>query len=134
MCSFVCICIYVCEREKEVKSSQIILASPPFLQSSQAVVGVGYANTGRLSACPFRGNRAVHCSHTLTHAECRGLGGSSPVSRSHTHIYVCVYGAGTFLETHSLSVSLLSSGLFLLSPPPAHLCVVAPLPLPLQPH
>lgn len=99
----------VCETEEEGKSNQLILAvSPPLVWSSQAGLGVGYANPGRLSACPFRGSRAARCFlHTHPHSRrVQRTWRLKPTQQvSHT---LHVYGAETFLETHS-SLLLLSS-------------------------
>ncbi len=138
----VCVCVCVWEgRNKEGKNHQIILAAPsPPLQSSQSGVGVGYANPGCLSACPFRGSRAeqhaASCTHTLTHAECRGLGGSSLVSRCHTRLHVCTYGAETFLGRATLNALFLLSSVLLSSfsfPLLQHTFVLFSLPLFLSP-
>lgn len=90
--------------KKEGEKSYYPRPPTPVVQSSRPAVGVGYANPGCLSACPFRGSRAARClSHTHPHS-CRvqrtwWVEPSQQVS--HTLACVCVYGAETFLETHS---------------------------------
>lgn len=55
----------------------------PFVPSSQPGVGVGYANTVCLSACPFRGSRAARCFlHTPPHLH--RLQKTFPRDTSHT--------------------------------------------------
>ena len=150
------VCLSSCVWEKDWKgmsegnSHQITLAPPPppppllsLVQSSQPGVGVGYANPGRLSACPFRGSRAARCFlHTHPHS-CRVLRTwmVEPSQQvSHTIMRVCVWErAETFLETHSsllLSSVLLSYCSFPPSSRTPLCCFPCPSssPLPLQLH
>ena len=150
------VCLSSCVWEKDWKgmsegnSHQITLAPPPppppllsLVQSSQPGVGVGYANPGRLSACPFRGSRAARCFlHTHPHS-CRVLRTwmVEPSQQvSHTIMRVCVWErAETFLETHSsllLSSVLLSYCSFPPSSSTPLCCFPCPSssPLPLQLH
>lgn len=82
------------------------------MQSSQAGVGVGYANTGCLSACPFRGSRAARCFlHTHPHS-CRvqrtwRVEPSQQVS--HTLACVCIWSWNFPRDTLTHSSLLLSS-------------------------
>lgn len=72
------------------------------------------------------------CTHTLTHAECWGLGWSSLVSRSHTLSCVCV--SWNFPRDTLFPPSFLCSALlFLLSPLLQHTFVLFSLPLFLSP-
>lgn len=78
MCLSIAMCI---EEEKKERGKEYYMT--PFVLSSQPGVGVGYANTVCLSACPFRGSRAARCFlHTPPHLH--RLQKTFPRDTSHT--------------------------------------------------
>ncbi len=146
MCLHVCLYLCVCEKEEEGKSHQITLAVSPHSSLCRAArLELGWDMQIQAVCLPAPSEaaeqHAASCTHTLTHAECRGLRGSSLVSRSRTRLHVCVYGAETFLETHSHTLpSFFPQSCSPLSPFPSSstplCCFPCPSssPLPLQPH
>lgn len=84
-------CIYVYGRGKERKRGRVTI-SPPLCRAASLELGWDMQIQSVCLPAPSEGveQHAASCTHPLTYAECRGLEGSSLVSRSHTCLRMCV--------------------------------------------
>lgn len=133
------VCIYVYGGGKERKRGRVAI-SPPLCRAASLELGWDMQIQSVCLPAPSEAaeQHAASCTHTLTYAECRGLEGSSLVSRSHTCLRMCVcvsvrswnFPRDTLAHSSLLSSVLLSSFSF---PLLQHTFVLFSLPLFLSP-